>query len=1085
MGGHNLNLCIVFLPTANIYNIRENYNSNMSIEKNNFIRQFLWMLSAGTAFFCVIAFSFYVVELHAERKVFENDELTHVTTDKYVIEQQLEIITSDIQVMANAFGEKSGGIAFKKAQYSELTKWFSVFAIEKKIYDQLRYVDMQGNEIVRVNYNNGNPVTVPKEQLQNKADRYYFQEMTRLKGNEIYLSHFDYNVEHGVLEMPLKPTVRMGASVYDSNGNRSGFIIVNILGNTLLNKFRWAISSHSNEHVLMTNENNYWTNNSEGGDQWVLRQEDMPEARDVFIADLTKIWRATKAEEKGQFYSDSGLVSFNTIYILNDFPVTDADEKYSSYSWKIVTRIGNDVIYSHKYKLMVYIAKIIIPFYLLMIVACWFLAVIRARNIKAEDSLYESERRKSAILETALDAVVTINQDGNIVEFNPNTEKMFGYSADQMVNANIAEIMIPDEMRYRHTKGLHDYLTTGKAKILGKRIETTAMRANGEIFPIDLAVNAIKSGKEQQFTAFIRDISEKRENEKSLLNVNRALMTLSAASHELLHTTDEKVLLDHICKIISNMTGYLMSWVGYVQYDEEKSVIPVAEAGFEKGYLESVNLTWADTERGRGPGGTAIRTGAPCIINNTQTDERFLPWREQAEQRGYASVIGLPLIAEDEVIGVLLIYSAQINAFDEDEVHLLSKLADELAFGIITIRTRSQHDLLQVQLRQSQKMEAIGQLTGGIAHDFNNILATIMGYAGLAKMRCVTDEESKLKNYLDEIYKAGERARDLVEQMLSFSRGGSKKSTPLQLPGLVHETLKMLRSTIPTSINISVQADNNLPNVMIDPVQVHQVVMNLCINARDSVGSKGQILLGLHRIKVDKQVCNSCHHNIDGDYVELSVVDNGAGIEEASMSRIFDPFYSTKDIGKGTGMGLSMVHGIIHEHGGHIIVNSSPGEGATFKLLFPVYCGIEKGQGVMSVRKVKADIARKKSFHIMVVDDEKSLIGFMKELLEFEGYTVTVETDSSKALEIFRKAPDKFDLIITDQTMPVMTGAELAAEVLALRPGLPVIMNTGYSEAFDEKQAYDAGISGYLYKPVKVNMLLDMLDSLLEKKKKD
>ena len=1055
----------------------------MDIVKNNFIKQFLWMLLIGTAFFSIVTFSFYVVELGAEIKVIENDESTHVTTDKYVIEQQLEIITSDIHVLANTFGKKSSNTDFKKIQYGELSKWFKVFVLEKKIYDQLRYFDLQGNEIVRVNYNNGDPVVIAEEQLQNKADRYYFQEMMKLNADEVYLSQFDYNIENDVLEIPLKPTVRMGISVYDQNGKRIGFVIVNILGNTLLNKFRWAISSHVNTHILITNKHNYWTNKGDSDPQWVLRQEDIPDKKNSFMMDLSKIWQLIMPDEKGQFYSESGLFSFNTIYILNETSNSHSDQSNSPYYWKIITHLSNDIIYSHKYELIINIAKIVLPFYLLMIIGCWFLALIRVKNIKAECSLIESERRKSAILGTALDAVVTINQDGNIVEFNPNTEKMFGYSAGELLDAKITDVIIPSDMRDRHTQGLYDYLNTGEANILGTRIETTAMRANGEIFPIELAVNAIQTGDEQQFTAFIRDISDKKENEKSLSSVNRALMTLNAASHELLHTTDETVLLNNICKIISNMTGYLMAWVGYVEHNEEKRVCPVAEAGFEEGYLNSANITWADTERGRGPGGTAIRTREPCIINNVHTDERFKPWREQAEKRGYASVIGLPLIVEHEVLGVLLIYSAQTNSFDEDEIHLLSKLADELAFGIVTIRTRSNHDQLQVQLRQSQKMEAIGQLTGGIAHDFNNILATIMGYAGLAKMRCVIEEGSKLKDYLNEIYKAGERARDLVEQMLSFSRGGSKKSVPLQLTGLVQETLKMLRSTIPASINISVQEDNELPQVFVDPVQVHQVVMNLCINARDSIGSKGHILLGLHRRKINQQVCDSCHHNIDGDYVELSVSDNGGGIDKASLSRMFDPFYSTKDIGKGTGMGLSMVHGIIHEHDGHIIVKSSPGEGATFKLLFPVYTGVDKEQDIPLVSKINSDTNRHKSHHIMVVDDEKSLVGFMKELLEFEGYTVTVETDSSKALELFTKTPNQFDLIIMDQTMPVMTGSELAVEILSLRSDIPLIINTGYSEAFDEKQAYEAGISGYLYKPIKVNMLLDMLDSLLYKKK--
>ena len=390
----------------------------------------------------------------------------------------------------------------------------------------------------------------------------------------------------------------------------------------------------------------------------------------------------------------------------------------------------------------------------------------------------------------------------------------------------------------------------------------------------------------------------------------------------------------------------------------------------------------------------------------------------------------------------------------------------------ITERIHSEKEkrLLEKQLQQSQKMESIGQLTGGLAHDFNNILASIMGYTNLAQERFSKDN-AKLADYLNEVYQAGERARDLVAQMLAFSRGGISEPQALALLPLVKQAIKMLQSTIPSSIELKIDFAENLPKVMMDPVQLHQIVMNLCINARDAMQGSGRLGIRLQLVKRQKTICTSCHCEIEGDFVELQVNDTGKGIKPENRERIFDPFFSTKEIGKGTGMGLSIVHGIVHKHGGHIELQSEPQMRTTFSMLFP------------AIHKIDPDIERslkaRTSKHILVVDDEQSVVNFLKEIIEIRQYRVTVMTDSKKALALFTQNPDAFDVVITDHMMPNLTGTDLSKAILNIRPDISVILCTGRRSQMDKSSLQKLAIKRVIDKPINVNLLFETIAIVL------
>ena len=368
---------------------------------------------------------------------------------------------------------------------------------------------------------------------------------------------------------------------------------------------------------------------------------------------------------------------------------------------------------------------------------------------------------------------------------------------------------------------------------------------------------------------------------------------------------------------------------------------------------------------------------------------------------------------------------------------------------------------MESQLRQSQKMEAIGTLAGGIAHDFNNILAAMLGYAELSRM---STKDPSINPYLDQIIKACQRSRDLVQQILTFSRRQEQEKKPVFVTPIVKEAMKLMRSSIPATIEIRQQYDAKEDAVFADPTRIHQVMMNLCTNAVYAMRDREGILdvtVGQEEIGVADVVYGSTFTKA-GSYLKIAVKDNGEGIAPAIREKIFDPFFTNKGPGEGTGLGLSVVYGIVRDHGGAITVESEMGRGTVFTIYLPLIAA-----GEDTTEKEMPSI-QKGAGHILYVDDEVPITALGREILKSLGYNVTVYNSSIDALEAFRAHPEKFDLVITDMTMPQMTGANMAREMLALRPDLPIILSTGFSEAIDEDEAKKIGIREFLMKPVSV-----------------
>jgi PAS domain S-box-containing protein len=371
------------------------------------------------------------------------------------------------------------------------------------------------------------------------------------------------------------------------------------------------------------------------------------------------------------------------------------------------------------------------------------------------------------------------------------------------------------------------------------------------------------------------------------------------------------------------------------------------------------------------------------------------------------------------------------------------------------------HELkLERELRQSQKMEAIGTLAGGIAHDFNNILTAIVGYTDLALSRLSQDDE--VTHDLERVQSASSRARELVNRILSFSRLSEQERRPVKIAPIVEEVLKLLRSTLPTTIEINQQIATypDEDTVLADPTQIHQILMNLGTNAAHAMRAEGGVFsVSLSDIEVDESLVALYPGLRQGPCVRLTVSDTGHGMEAGVKERIFDPYFTTKKAGEGTGMGLAVVRGIIKNLGGAISVYSEPGQGTTFHIFLP------KFEGEIENPAVAEELPTGGTERILFVDDEAMLAELGKELLESLGYSVTVPLNSREALDLFQSNPQAFDLVVTDMTMPGLTGKELAKELMSIRPDIPIILCTGFSELINEDQALQAGIKGYIMKP--------------------
>jgi PAS domain S-box-containing protein len=623
----------------------------------------------------------------------------------------------------------------------------------------------------------------------------------------------------------------------------------------------------------------------------------------------------------------------------------------------------------------------------------------RVMRHRAEQALRVSQAYFSNIVELSEDAVISMDAKQRIRLFNHAAERTFGYRADEVLGEPL-DVLIPQRFHISHRRHVEAFGAAPEPlRPMNERGTLLGRRKDGTEFPIEASISKFEVQGEQVFFARLRDVTERRRAEEGLQHL--------AA---IVESSDDAILGE-------TLDGVILSW----------------NAGAQRLY-----------------GYTAAEiTGRPVsLLLPPDRPDEVAQILEQIRRGGRLTQVETVRVRKD---GVRLDVSLSVSPIRD--------AAGRIVGASAIARDITERKRLEAQIRQAQKMEALGTLAGGIAHDFNNILAVIMAQTEMAADGL--PEGGELSRQLQEILVAADRARDLVRQILTFSRRTEQERRPVAVQAIVAEAMRLLRASLPATVEFRQQVEPGRALVLADPTQLHQVVLNLCTNAEHAMRERGGLLdVQLRTVEVDAEFVAAHPPLHPGSHVKLTVRDTGHGMSPQVQERIFDPFFTTKPRGEGTGMGLAVVHGIVASHGGAITVESAPGRGTRFDIYLPRCDGAEAPE-----IPVEAP-ARGLGERILLVDDEPLLVRIGAATLERLGYRVARYTDGREALEAFRADPDAFDLVITDQTMPQMTGETLARELLRLRPRLPIILCTGFSHAMTEDKARSLGIRALLMKPV-------------------
>ncbi len=695
---------------------------------------------------------------------------------------------------------------------------------------------------------------------------------------------------------------------------------------------------------------------------------------------------------------------------------------------------------------------------------------IRERTVE----LQQSKEQLAVTLQSIGDGVITADIDGNIVLLNTVAEKMTGWSLDEALGRPVTEVFNTiNEKNGDSCENPVQKVFESRSNI-GTVYHSTLIAKDGSKRSIsDNAAPIINSNKNIIGVVLVfRDVSERTRTEEQVKRFNyllEELIGLVSLEQKLARVTDTVVdVFDaDFCRIWVIKPGDLCrNGCPHAEATDDPHVCHRQDRCLHLVASSGRYATLNSTMHKRVPFGCyKIGRIASGDIKNFWTNEVTSDPRvhnhDWARQLGLVAFAGFRLFSQEGApFGVMALFSKHV--LKPGEISLLEGLANNVS-QIIHVNMANDETLkLELQLQQSQKMEAIGTLAGGIAHDFNNILGAILGYTDMAKDEA--PEGSIQRADLEKVLIASNRAKDLVTQILTFSRQARSEQKALQATPVVKEAVKLLRSSIPSTIQIKQDFAHDCGMMKADPTQLHQIIMNLCTNAYQAMEAQGGTLsISLGRTELTIADLRNESSLSPGSYIQLTVADTGPGIDLDTLKNIFDPYFTTKEVGQGTGMGLAMIHGIVKNHDGMIICESKVGEGTSFHVFFPELV-TEFEEEIITDQPIPAGNER-----ILYIDDEQFLIDMGKQLLERLGYAVTTSNNSIEALEIFKAQPYKFDLVITDQTMPGMTGDMLAREIFNIRSNVPVILCSGYSSTISREKALEMGISEFVIKPIGKN----------------
>ncbi len=552
------------------------------------------------------------------------------------------------------------------------------------------------------------------------------------------------------------------------------------------------------------------------------------------------------------------------------------------------------------------------------------------------------------------------------------------------------------------------------------------------------------------------------------------LMSLQEASQAVVSILDEQILIETIMNLLTSVIGFNRA-ILFLLDDKGKNLRFAQAVGAVDKSLDPLKDYEIPIDRMSNILARVAATGIPRFVKDVERSNlrKGNIILNLFQPKNFAAA---PLISRNKVIGVLA-GEMPLEKADtgEPDLNLLMTFSNQIAIAIENARLYRDLEKTYLSSLQSQKMEAVGNLAGGIAHDFNNVLQAILGHVGLLALDF--GEQDPQYSRLRQIESSAERASDLIRQLLTFSRKGESQPRPLNLNSEVKEVMKLLTSTIPKMITIELQLDPSLRMIDADPVQVNQVLMNLAVNARDAMHDAGNLVIGTKNVTLDEKDCHTLCGLRPGEHVVLWVTDTGHGMEEDVLDHIFEPFYTTKGVGEGTGLGLSTVYGIVKSHHGHVVCESEPGRGSTFKVYFPT---LGKAGQELCEEKGEDSVVMRGTETILLADDEAGVREYCKELLSGYGYTVLTERSGEGALDVFLREKGRIDLVILNVIMAGMGGKRCLDEILKLDPQAKVLMMTGYAFNDRIREALEAGARGVLNKPFRAQDMAKMVRRILD-----
>ena len=703
----------------------------------------------------------------------------------------------------------------------------------------------------------------------------------------------------------------------------------------------------------------------------------------------------------------------------------------------------------------------------------------------------------SDVVAGAVDGIIAMSEGGAIESFNPAAGRLFGYAPREIIGRNIGILMSLSDLE-RYNKHTAEYLKRKRVPERANSLEVTGKRRDGTTFPMELSLGKICSAGRNAVASIVRDISERQRMEKLAALQGRILEMI--ATNESLQN-----ILAEICLLVEAQKQDVLCSTMLFEMSEKKLYVGAAPTLPAEAVRALDGLVIGECA---GSCGTAAYSGELVVVSNTATDPRWSAscFRDFSSRFNVRACWSCPFFSKDrEILGTFAISHLRTASPTPHDRKLLTTAAHLAGISVERKKTeeniRKAHDQLgelvrerseelertnarleqelsqrrslERRLVQSQRMEAIGQLAGGVAHDFNNLLMAINGYSERIISR-LGPGDSRRKD-LEEIRRNGERGVKLAQQLLAFGRRQVLAPTALNLNAILADIQNLLEHTIGEDVELRVSQAPGLWEISADGGQIEQVIMNLALNARDAMPQGGRLLLETQNIRLDEAYCRNHEGVSPGSHVLLSVTDSGEGMDSQILEHIFEPFFTTKEVGKGTGLGLATVYGIIKQSGGHISVYSEPGMGTTFKVFFP---RVGEGEHAEKLRDESAtpEVGRRT---ILVVEDGASVRQLVCAILLDEGYTILEACNGRKAVEISGQHQGPIDLILTDVVMPEMSGPDLVERLTLQRKGMEVIYMSGYAKnMIDAQGEIDPGIV-FLQKPFSLELLLEKVREAL------